>query len=55
MWKTEESEEEKTREEVQKGWFSCFSFLSKGVPREDIVTGEGGFLFLLNWERVPRE
>ena len=35
------------REEVQGGWFSCFSFLSKGVPRENIVTGEGGFLFFV--------
>ena len=53
-WQTE-SEEEKRERRFRGIGFLVFSFLSKGVPRENIVTGEGGFLFLLNWERVPRE
>ena len=39
-WKTESEEE--TREEVQRVFFH---FLSKGVPRENTVTGDGGFPF----------
>ena len=43
-WKTE-SEEEKRERRFRGVWFYCFSFLSKGVPRENIITGEGDFLF----------
>ena len=35
--------------------FLVFSFLSKGVPRENIIAGEEGFPFFLNGERGPRE
>ena len=43
-WQTE-SEEEKRERRFRGVWFSCFSFLSKGVPRENIITGEGDFPF----------
>ena len=43
-WQTE-SEEEKRERRFRGVWFSCFSFLSKGLPRENIVTGEEGFFF----------
>ena len=42
-WKTE-SEEEKTREKVQRGLgFLVFHFLSKALSREKTVTRERGF------------
>ena len=50
-----ESEEEKRGRKLRGVGFLVFSFQSKGVTREDILTGEGGFFFLLNWERVSRE
>ena len=35
---------------------SCFSFLFKGVPRENILKeGEGGFLFVKLGESTERE
>ena len=40
-----ESEEEKQERRFRGDWFSCFSFLSKGLLREDSITGEGGFPF----------
>ena len=40
-----ESEEEKQERRFRGIWFSCFLFLSKGLPREDSITGEGGFPF----------
>ena len=41
-----ESEEEKQERRFRGVWFSCFSiFLSKGLSREDSITGEGGFPF----------
>ena len=43
-WKTE-SEEEKRERRFRGVWLYCFSFLSKGVPRENIITGEGGPFF----------
>ena len=54
--KKAESEEEKQERRFRGVWFSCFSFLSKGVSRENIITGEGDFsFFFLNGERVSRE
>ena len=43
--KLKKGEEEKRERRFRGVGFSCFSFLSKGVPRENILTGEGGFLF----------
>ena len=34
--------------------FSCFSFLSKGVSRENIITGEGDFPFFKGGESIER-
>ena len=40
-----ESEEEKQERRFRGDWFWFFHFLSKGLPREDSITGEGGFPF----------
>ena len=53
-WQTE-SEEEKRERRFRGVWFSCFSFLSKGVPRENIITGEGDFFFFKRGESTERE
>ena len=34
--------------------FLVFSFLSKGVSRENIITGEGDFLFFKGGEGIER-
>ena len=41
-WKIEREEEKRERRFRGVG-YSCFSFLFKGVPRENTVTGERGF------------
>ena len=43
--KREKAESEVAREEVQRGFFLFFHFLSKALSREDSITGEGGFPF----------
>ena len=52
-WQTE-SEEEKRERKFRGVGFSCFSFLSKGVTKENILTGEGGFLFVKLGESTER-
>ena len=49
-----ESEEEKRERKLRGIGFLVFSFLSKGVTREDILTGEGGFFFVKLGESTER-
>ena len=42
-WKIESEEEKRERRFRGVGYSCFFSFLSKGVPRKNTVTGERGF------------
>ena len=53
-WQTE-SEEEKRERRFKGVWLSCFSFLSKGVPRENIIIGEGDSFFKTGREYRERK
>ena len=52
-WETEIEEEKQERR--FRGVFLVFHFLSKGVSRENIITGEGDFPFFQKGERGSRE
>ena len=41
-WQIEKKVKKRNEREVQRGWISCFSFLSKGVPRENILKRRRG-------------
>ena len=57
--KLKKSEEEKQERRFREVGFLVFSFLFKGVPRENILKeGEGGFLFVKlseSWKRRERK